>query len=87
MIDLNPETLGTAVFLLTTMVIGGTELVKRAFNKDWQAVSIILVASIIGGFGGAILLPSVGLVPGLVIGLSGSGIITGIKSIIPTKEK
>lgn len=84
--NLNTETLGTVVFLLTAMVIGGTELVKRAFDKDWRAVAIIAVSALIGGFGGAILLPAVGLVPGLVIGLSGSGVVTGIKSIIPTKE-
>lgn len=79
--ELNPETLTTAVFLLTSMVIGGTELVKRAFDRDWRAVVIILVSTAIGGFGGAVLLPSIGLVFGLVIGLSGSGVITGLQKI------
>lgn len=79
--ELNPETLATAVFLLTSMVIGGTELVKRAFDRDWKAVVTILVSTAIGAFGGAVLLPSIGLVFGLVIGLSGSGVITGLQKI------
>lgn len=79
--QLNPELIGTTVFLLTAMVIGGTELVKRAFDRDWRAVVIILVSTAIGGFGGGVLLPSIGLVAGIVIGLAGSGVVTGLQKI------
>lgn len=76
---LNPETLGTAVFMLTSMVIGATELVKRAFAADWRTTAIIAVAALVGGLGGLVLLPEVGLVGGIVIGLSASGVVTGIQ--------
>ena len=72
---------GTATALLTLFVIGGTELVKQAYAKNWRAVSIIVVAALIGGIGGAFLLPVIGIAPGLAVGLSGSGLITGVQNI------
>lgn len=78
---LNPETVGTAVFMLTAMVIGGTELVKRAYSKDWRAVATILVAVLIGALGGVFLMPAVGLPGGIVLGLSGSGVVTGLEKV------
>lgn len=83
--NLVPETIGTAVFLLTSMVIGGTELVKRLFDRDWRAAVIIMVSVVIGGIGGSVLLPAVGLVEGMVIGLSASGVITGLQKVGDTK--
>lgn len=83
---LNEETLGPALFMLTSMVIGGTELVRRVFRKEWEAVSTIIVAALVGAVGGLFLLPSVGLVPGIVIGLSGSGVITGLQKIGPFQQ-
>lgn len=85
--ELRPETVGTAVFLLTSMVIGGTELVKRLFDRDWRAAVIIVVSAVIGGVGGAVLLPSIGLVGGLVIGLGASGVITGLQKVGTTTHK
>lgn len=76
-----PETLGTAVFLLTSMVIGGTELVKRLFDRDWRAAVIIVVSTIIGAVGGTLLIPAIGIVGGIVIGLSASGVVTGLQKV------
>lgn len=76
-----PETLGTAVFLMTSMVIGGTELVKRLFDRDWRAAVIIVVSTIIGAVGGTLLIPAVGIVSGIVIGLSASGVVTGLQKV------
>ncbi len=72
---------GIAAGLLTLFVIGGTELVKQAYAKNWKAVTTIVVAALIGGIGGAFLLPVIGFAPGLAIGLSGSGLITGVQKI------
>jgi len=70
-----------AAAVLTFLAIGGTELVKQAFARNWKAVVIIIVSTLIGGFGGWILIPVIGLVPGLVIGLSASGLVTGFQKI------
>lgn len=70
---------GVAVTLLTTMVIGATELVKRLFDRDYRAAALITVAAVVGGLGGALMFETIGLALGLVIGLSASGIITGIQ--------
>lgn len=70
-----------AVSLLTLFVVGGTELVKQAFARNWKAVVIIAVAALIGGIGGVFVLPVIGFAPGLAIGLSASGLITGVQKI------
>ncbi len=70
---------GVAVTLLTTMVIGGTELVKRLFDKDYRAAAIILVAVVIGAIGGVLLFPTVGLALGIVVGLSATGLLTSLQ--------
>lgn len=71
----------TAAAILTFLTIGGTELVKQAFALNWKAVVIIIVATLIGGLGGLVLVPVVGGVAGLVIGLSASGLVTGFQKI------
>lgn len=78
---MNVADYGVAVALLTLFVIGGTELVKQAFARNWKAVVIIIVASVIGGFGGWLLLPVIGFAPGLAIGLSASGLVTGLQKV------
>jgi len=79
--NLNPETISTATFLLTTMVIGAVELIKRISNKDWEATAIILTSALVGAIGGAFVLPVVGFAPGIFIGLSASGVVTGLQKI------
>ena len=39
----------TSVAILIAFVMGGTELVKQAFDKNWRVVAIIVVAVLIGG--------------------------------------
>lgn len=77
MFDVNDPTIAVAV--LTFLAIGGTELVKQAFALNWKAVVIIVVSTVIGGLGGALLVPVVGGVAGLVVGLSASGLVTGFQ--------
>lgn len=70
---------GVAVTLLTTMVIGATELVKRLYDRDYRGATIIAVAAVIGGLGGAFLFVEVGLALGIVVGLSASGLLTTVQ--------
>lgn len=65
--------------LLIGLVAGVVELIKRAFDKDWRAVAIILGAGITGGVA-SLLLP-VDLVAGIVAGLAASGYITLAQNI------
>lgn len=65
--------------ILTGLVMGGVELVKRLFNKDWQAVAIILVASLIGGLAGMAM--GINILEGIVYGLAASGYITLAQNI------
>lgn len=66
------STLATVV--LTGLVAGGTELIKRIFDKDWRAAVTIVVAAIIGGLGGLVF--GVNFLVGMVFGLAASGYIT-----------
>ena len=68
----------TTALILTGLVMGGVELIKRLFDKDWKAVAIIVVSAIIGGIAGAIL----GILPiqGVAYGLAASGYITLVQN-------
>lgn len=66
------STLATVV--LTGLVAGGVELIKRIFDKDWRTVATIIVAALIGG--GAGLTFGVEFLVGMVYGLATSGYIT-----------
>lgn len=63
-----------ATVVLTGLVAGGTELVKRIFDCDWRVVATIIVAALIGGFGGLVF--GVNFLVGMVFGLAASGYIT-----------
>ncbi len=60
--------------VITGMVAGVVELIKRAFKKDWKAVITILGA----GITGALCIIPFGINPlfGTIIGLSASGYVT-----------
>lgn len=66
------STLATVV--LTGLVAGGTELVKRIFDADWRAVVTIVIAALIGGLGGMVF--GAQFLVGVVFGLAASGYIT-----------
>ena len=78
---MNLSDYAVAVSVLTFLCIGGTELVKQAFARNWKAVVIIVVSTLIGGLGGWLLVPVVVGVVGLVIGLSASGLVTGLQKV------
>lgn len=71
------STLATAV--LTGLVAGGVELIKRAFDKDWRSVVTIIVAALIGGLGGLVF--GTNFLVGMVFGLATSGYITIAQNI------
>ena len=62
------------VAILLGMVAGVVELIKRAFEKDWKAVSIILGAGVTGALVGLAI--SINPLIGAVVGLAASGFIT-----------
>lgn len=62
------------VAILLGMVAGVVELIKRAFEKDWKAVAIILGAGITGALVGLAI--AINPLIGAVVGLSASGFIT-----------
>lgn len=66
------STLATVV--LTGLVAGGVEFVKRLFDKDWRAAATIVVAALIGGAGSLVF--GVNFLVGMVFGLATSGYIT-----------
>lgn len=73
----NLDAITTAILL--GMVAGVIELIKRAFDKDWRAVAIIIGAGITGALVG--LLISVNPLIGAVVGLAASGYITIVQNI------
>lgn len=72
---------GVAITLLTTMVIGATELVKRLFDRDARGAAIIGVSALVGALGGLFLFEGVGLALGIVVGLSASGLVTTVQKL------
>lgn len=68
----------TAV-ILTGLVMGGAELIKRLFDKDWRAAAIIASSAVIGGLAGMSL--GITVLQGIAFGLAASGYITLAQNI------
>lgn len=76
------ETLGIdalAATVLTGLVAGVVELIKRIFDKDWRAMATIIAAALVGGAGGLVF--GINFLIGMVFGLSASGFITIAQNI------
>ena len=65
--------------VLTGLVMGGAELIKRLFDKDWRAAAIITASALIGGLAGMSL--GITILQGIVFGLAASGYITLAQNI------
>lgn len=65
--------------ILTGLVMGGAELIKRLFDKDWRAAAIIVSSSVIGGLAGMSL--GITVLQGIAFGLAASGYITLAQNI------
>lgn len=63
-----------AAIVLTGLVMGGVELIKQLFDKNWKGAITIIVSAIIGGVAGAIL--GINPLQGIAYGLAASGYIT-----------
>lgn len=63
-----------ATVILTGLVAGGVELLKRLFDKDWRAAATIVVAALIGGAGSLVF--GTNFLVGMVFGLAASGYVT-----------
>ena len=65
--------------ILTGLVMGGAELIKRLFDKDWRAAAIIASSALIGGLAGMSL--GITILQGIAFGLAASGYITLAQNI------
>ena len=65
----------SSLFVLTA-VAGATELIKRLWDRDYRAATIIAVSALIGGLAGAFVIDGLTFATGLVAGLSASGLVT-----------
>ena len=70
---------GLAAAILTGLVAGVVELVKRVFDKDWRAAVTIVLAGLVGGLGA--LYMGTDFLAGVVFGLAASGFITIAQNI------
>lgn len=68
-----------AVAVLTGLVAGVVELVKRAFDKDWRAFITIILAGLVGGLGA--LYMGTDFLAGIVFGFAASGFVTIAQNI------
>lgn len=75
---------GFAAAVLTGLVAGVVELIKRAFDKDWKAVVTIVLAGLVGGLGAIYL--GEDFLAGVVFGLASSGFITIVQNIGKDKK-
>lgn len=62
--------------LVPVMIVGVVELVKRAFDRDYRAVTIILAAVAVGAGCGYFGVEDLTVATGIVLGLAGSGFVT-----------
>lgn len=62
------------IAILLGMVAGVVECIKRAFEKDWKAVAIIVGAAVTGALVGLAI--AINPLIGAVVGLAASGYIT-----------
>lgn len=67
------------VAILLGMVAGVVECIKRAFEKDWKAVAIIVGAAVTGALVGLAI--AINPLIGAVVGLAASGYITIMQNI------
>lgn len=65
--------------ILTGLVMGGVELIKRAFAKDWKAVVTIVVSAAIGGIAGTAM--GAETMQGVAFGLAASGYVALVQNI------
>lgn len=67
------------VAILIGLVSGTVECIKRAFEKDWKAVAIIIGAGVTGLLAGLAL--AINPLIGAVVGLAASGFVTIAQNI------
>lgn len=69
----------TTAVVMTGLVMGGLELIKRLFAKDWKVATIIFGAALIGGLAGMAM--GIHILQGVVFGLAASGYVTLAQNI------
>lgn len=67
--------------LVTAMVVGVVELIRRIEQKDWYAALTILASAVVGALCGVFSVEGITVVTGIVVGLAASGLVTVAKGI------
>lgn len=62
--------------LVSGLVIGVVEFVKRLFDKDFRGAAIIFAAAGVGAACGVFAIEGIDIATGIVLGLAGSGLVT-----------
>lgn len=68
-----------SALILTGLVMGGAELIKRLFSKDWKAAITIVVSAVIGGVAGPLM--GIAILQGIAYGLAASGYVALAQNI------
>lgn len=68
-----------SALIMVGLVMGGAELVKRVFDRDWIAVATIVVCGLIGG--GAGLAMGITFLQGLAFGMAATGYYSLVQKI------
>lgn len=70
--------------LVTAMVIGVVELIRRVQKQEWYAVLTILASAGVGALCGVFAVEGITVATGIVVGLGASGVVT-VSNAIGTK--
>ena len=62
--------------IVTAMVVGLVELLRRIKLSDWFAVATIIASALIGALCGYFGIEGLTIATGIVVGLAGSGLVT-----------
>lgn len=72
--------------LVTAMVVGIVEFIKRLQLKDFYAAITILAAAGVGALAGVLGIEGINVATGIVVGLAASGLVT-VASKVSTATK
>ena len=67
--------------LVSAMVVGVVEFIRRLKSKDFYAAITIVVAAGVGALAGFLGVEGISIATGIVVGLAGSGLVTVAEKI------
>jgi 3-dehydroquinate dehydratase len=73
--------------LVTSMIVGVVELIRRIQLKEYFAAITIVAAAATGAICGALGVEGIDIAKGIVLGLAGSGIVTIVSKASTARTK